>query len=56
MRGTRVEIRPAALAHNARRAKALADGADVFAMVKANGYGHGLTVAAQAMAAEVELA
>ncbi|MCG8391577.1 MAG: alanine racemase [Pseudomonadales bacterium] len=54
MRGTRVEIRPAALAHNARRARALADGAEVFAMVKANGYGHGLTLAANAMAGDVD--
>lgn len=54
MRGTRVEIRPSALAHNARRARDLAEGAEVFAMVKANGYGHGLTVAAQAMAADVD--
>ena len=49
MRGTRVEIRPSALAHNARLAWQLADGAEVFAMVKANGYGHGLLRAAQAM-------
>ncbi|PHR65223.1 alanine racemase [Alcanivorax sp.] len=49
MRSTRVEIRPSALAHNARLAWQLADGAEVFAMVKANGYGHGLLRAADAM-------
>ena len=54
MRGTRVEIRNAALAHNAGRAKALAGGAEVFAMVKANGYGHGLLNAASAMLAQVD--
>ena len=54
MRGTRIEIRPGALRHNARRAKALAEGAQVFAMVKADGYGHGLTLAADAMAGEVD--
>lgn len=54
MRGTRIEIRPGALRHNVRRAKALAEGAQVFAMVKANGYGHGLTVAADAMAGEAD--
>lgn len=54
MRGTRIEIRPGALRHNALRAKALAEGAQVFAMVKADGYGHGLTVAADAMAGEVD--
>lgn len=54
MRGTRVEIRNAALAHNARRAKQLAGEADVFAMVKANGYGHGLVNAANAMLDQVD--
>ncbi|WP_303759952.1 alanine racemase [Alcanivorax jadensis] len=54
MRGTRVEIRCAALTHNARRARALAGSAEVFAMVKADGYGHGLTLAADAMAGEVD--
>ncbi|MEQ3635631.1 alanine racemase [Alcanivorax sp.] len=49
MRGTRVEIRPAALRHNARRAVELAGEAQVFAMVKANGYGHGLLLAAEAI-------
>ncbi|ASK36550.1 alanine racemase [Alloalcanivorax mobilis] len=54
MRGTVLELRPAALAHNARRARALADGARVLAMVKANGYGHGLGLAARAMANQVD--
>ena len=54
MRGTRVEIRTAALAHNAGRARRLAGDAELFAMVKANGYGHGLLTAAQAMAPAVE--
>ncbi len=45
-RGTVLEIRPAALAANARRARGLAPGASVYAMVKANAYGHGLTLAA----------
>ncbi|MDX1804578.1 MAG: alanine racemase [Alcanivorax sp.] len=53
MRGTRVEIRPAALAHNARRARELAGDAQVFAMIKADGYGHGLLLAARALVAEV---
>lgn len=54
MRGTTLELRPQALAHNARRARQLADGARVFAMVKANGYGHGLGLAARAMANSVD--
>lgn len=54
MRGTRVEIRNAALAHNARRAKQLGGDAEVFAMVKANGYGHGLLNAAKSMLPEVD--
>ena len=54
MRGTRLEIRTAALAHNAGRARRLAGDAELFAMVKANGYGHGLLTAAQAMAPAVE--
>ena len=54
MRGTRIEIRPGALRYNASRATALAQGAQVFAMVKANGYGHGLVLAADAMAGEVD--
>ena len=54
MRGTRLQIRPAALAHNAGQARTLADGAQVFAMIKANGYGHGLTLAADAVAGQVD--
>ncbi|KGD62328.1 alanine racemase [Alcanivorax jadensis T9] len=54
MRGTRIEIRPGALRNNARRARILADGAEVFAMIKADGYGHGLTLAADALAGEVD--
>lgn len=54
MRGTILQLRPQALAHNARRARALAGGARVFAMVKANGYGHGLGLAARAMANHVD--
>ena len=54
MRGTLLEIRPRALTDNARHARALADGARVFAMVKANGYGHGLGLAARAFANAVD--
>lgn len=53
-RGTRLDIRRDALRHNARRARALAGAADVFAMVKANGYGHGLATTVEALAAEVD--
>lgn len=48
-RGTEVLIRPRALAHNAARAREAAGVSQVFAMVKANGYGHGLGLAARAM-------
>ena len=54
MRGTLLELRPGALAHNARRARALAGKARVFAMVKADGYGHGLGLAARALAHQVD--
>ncbi|MED5387301.1 MAG: alanine racemase [Pseudomonadota bacterium] len=54
MRGTRVEIRKAALTHNARLAKRLAGDSQVFAMVKADGYGHGLLNAARAMMDQVD--
>ena len=54
MRGTLLELRPAALAANARQARTLADGARVFAMVKADGYGHGLGLAARALANQVD--
>ena len=53
-RGTVLEIRPAALAANARRARALAPGAQVYAMVKANAYGHGLALAAATFAPVVD--
>lgn len=53
-RGTRLQIRPAALRHNARRARALAGNAEVYAMVKANGYGHGLLEVAAALRDEAD--
>lgn len=53
-RGTQLEIRPKALRHNARLAKQLAGNTSVYAMVKANAYGHGLAVAVAAMAPEVQ--
>ncbi len=54
MRGTTLELRPGALAHNAGRARELAGDARVFAMVKADGYGHGLALAARAFAHQVD--
>lgn len=54
MRGTRLELRSESLRHNLRCARQLAGGAAVFAMVKANGYGHGLLFAARAMADEAD--
>lgn len=51
---TWVEIDPAALAHNARSARTAAGGAQVMAVVKADGYGHGLATATRALAPEVE--
>ncbi len=53
-RRTELVIRPASLQHNARRARALARGAEVYAMVKADGYGHGLSLVAQSLASEVD--
>lgn len=53
-RGTQLEIRPNALIHNAKRAKQLAGGAAVYAMIKANGYGHGLTLVAHTLRDQVE--
>jgi len=53
-RGTELVIRPASIVHNARRACALAGGAQTYAMVKANAYGHGLIQVANALAAEVD--
>lgn len=54
MRGTRLELRSESLRHNARVARQLSGGAAVFAMVKANGYGHGLVFVAQSLASEVD--
>lgn len=55
MRGTKLEIRLDALRHNAARARQLAGDADVCAMVKANGYGHGLIESARAFAPVVDV-
>ena len=54
MRGTRLELRPAGLRKNARRARRLAGDSRVYAMLKADGYGHGLALAARAMESEVD--
>src|SRR5699024_7817670 len=54
MRGTQLEIRPAALRHNAALARKLAGETPVYAMVKDNAYGHGLALAVGAMAPEVD--
>lgn len=53
-RSTRLELRPRALAANARRARTLAPSSRLYAMVKANAYGHGLALAAEALAPEVD--
>lgn len=53
-RGTQLEIRPQALRANARLARQLAPHSAVFAMVKANAYGHGLALAVEAMAPAVD--
>lgn len=53
-RGTELELRPQALIHNAKRARELSAGAHVFAMVKANGYGHGLQWVAATLADHVD--
>lgn len=53
-RGTRLELRPAALTANARLARASAGEAGVYAMVKANAYGHGFEPAVRALAPEVD--
>lgn len=53
-RGTTLEVRPAALAANAREARRRAGGARVYAMVKANAYGHGMALAAEAFAPHVD--
>lgn len=53
-RGTQLEIRPQALRANAQLARKLAPDSAVFAMVKANAYGHGLALAVNAMAPVVD--
>lgn len=53
-RGTRLELRPDALAANARRVRAFARDARVYAMVKADAYGHGLALAGEALAPDVD--
>ena len=53
-RGTQLEIRPHALIHNAQRACQLAGAASVFAMVKANAYGHGLQLVADVLREHVD--
>lgn len=54
MRGTRLELRSESLRINARRARALCAGAELFAMVKADAYGHGLRFTAEALRDEVD--
>ncbi len=49
-----IEVDPDALVHNARAARAAAGGAAVMAVVKADGYGHGLREVTRALAPEVE--
>ena len=51
MRPIKARISIGALAHNLRVARSHADGARVFAVVKANAYGHGLSRARRAFAA-----
>lgn len=53
-RGTQLEIRPHALRHNAALARKLAPDSAVYAMVKANAYGHGLALAVETMAPIVD--
>ena len=54
MRGTRLELRSESLRINARRARALSVGAELFAMVKADGYGHGLRFTAESLRDDVD--
>ena len=49
-RPTQARLSAAALRHNLERVRSLAPGAKVMAVVKANGYGHGLGWVAQALA------
>jgi alanine racemase len=53
-RRTWVEIDPSALRHNAKIARDFADGAAVMAVVKADGYGHGLAEVTHALAPVVD--
>ena len=53
-RATFLSLRPEALRHNAGRARALAGDAQLFAMVKADGYGHGLGLAARSFMDRVD--
>ena len=48
-RAARATVSSAALRHNLRRARELAPGARVMAVIKANGYGHGLVGTARAL-------
>lgn len=54
MRGTLLELRSSSLQHNISRVRQLSGGAEVFAMVKANGYGHGLLFAANAFVKQAD--
>jgi alanine racemase len=54
MRGTRLELRSESLRINARRARALSAGAELFAMVKADAYGHGLRFTVESLCNEVD--
>lgn len=54
MRATRLQLRAAALVNNARCARQAAGAASLFAMVKADGYGHGLEFVGRTLAAEVD--
>lgn len=50
MRATYLELRPAALSHNLELVREKAPGSQLCAMVKSDGYGHGLVLAARAFA------
>src|SRR5947207_3502822 len=50
-----VEIDRTAFRHNARVARERIGNAEILAVVKANGYGHGMTGVAEALASEVQL-
>ena len=53
-RRTWVEIDSAALRHNARITREAAGGAALMAVVKADGYGHGIEEVSKALVGEVE--